>query len=170
LTSEITSNINDVPVDKLIAARERARLAPASADRDPRLVARWVGGGRSRVEFGEEVTHIGGEADLNPMQMLLATLAACDVDLIALHASLLGLEIESLSVEAAGHFNVRSYFGIEDAPSCGYEAIEYTVRLSVPGATPEQIAYLQERCKRSSPVGDSLERVVPLKMIFEANP
>jgi hypothetical protein len=41
------------------------------------------------------------------MNMLLRSMAACDVDLIANRASLLGVEIESLSVEARGHFNVQ---------------------------------------------------------------
>ena len=86
---------------------------PAKADRNPALVAHWVGGSRSRVEFKDKVVHIGGDDELNPMQMFLATLAACDVDLVAMHASFLGLKIESLSVEATGHFNVQSYLGLD---------------------------------------------------------
>lgn len=81
----------------------------------------------------------------------------------------LGLKIESLSVEASGHFNVQSYLDLEDAPGSGYDAVAYTVHLSVPGATPEQIAYLRERCEHSSPVGDSLARAIPLKLEFKAN-
>jgi len=77
--------------------------------------------------------------------------------------------IESLSVEAKGHFNVQSYLGLEGAPGSGYDAISYTVRLSVPGATPEQIAHLRERCELSSPVGDSLARAIPLQLEFEAS-
>jgi hypothetical protein len=90
------------------------------------------------------------------------------VDLIAMHASFLGLKIERLSVEATGHFNVQSYLGLEDAPGSGYDSISYTVHLSVPGATPEQITYLRQRCERSSPVGDSLNRAIPLKLEIRA--
>jgi hypothetical protein len=43
------------------------------------------------------------------------------------------------------------------------------VRISAPGATPEQIASLRERCERSSPVGDSMSRAIPLKLEFAAN-
>ena len=161
--------INGVNVTELVEFKAIVRQDSTKADRNPVLAAHWVGGARSRVEFKDKIVHIGGDDELNSMQMLLAALAACDVDLVAMHASFLGLKIESLSVEASGHFNVQSYLGLEGAPGSGYDAISYTVHLSVPGATPEQMAHLRERCERSSPVGDSLARAIPLKLEFVAN-
>ena len=161
--------LNGVNVTEMQRFKDMVVQDVTKADRNPALVAHWVGGSRSRVEFKDKVVHMGGDDDLNPMQMFLATLAACDVDLVAMHASFLGLKIESLLVEASGHFNVRSYLGLDGAPLSGYDAIAYTVRLSAPGITTEQVAHLRERCERSSPVGDSLRRVVPLKLEFEAN-
>jgi uncharacterized OsmC-like protein len=166
--SQITE-INGVNVTKMLQFKDLVMKDPTKADHNPSLVAHWVGGSRSRVELKDKVVHIGGHGEFNPMQMLLATLAACDVDLMAIHASFLGLKIESLSVEATGHFSVRSYLGLEDAPASAYDAISYVVRLSVPDATPEQIGYLRERCERSSPVRDSLARAIPLKLEFKAN-
>jgi len=163
------SAANSVNVAQMLELKDLVAQDPTKAERTPALVARWAGGSRSRIEFKDKVVHIGGDGELNPMQMLLATLAACDVDVVAMHASLLGLTIESLSVEATGHFNVQSYLGFDGAPGSGYDAIAYTVRLSVPGATAEQIAHLRERCERSSPVGDSLTRAISLKLEFEAN-
>ena len=163
------TEINGVNVTEKLEFKNLCRQDPAKADRDPVVVAHWVGGSRSRVEFKDRVVHIGGDDELNSMQMLLATLAACDADVVAMHASLLGLKIESLSVEATGHFNVQSYLGLEGTPGSGYDAISYTVRFSVPGASPEQIAHLRERCERSSPVGDSLARQIPLRLEFESN-
>lgn len=166
--SDIPS-INGVEVGGLLEFKNMCAQQPENADRNPALVAHWVGGSRSRVEFKGMTAHLGGDDEFNPMQMFLATLAACDVDLVAMHASFLGLKIESLSVEATGHFNVQSYLGLEGAPGAGYDNISYAVHLSVPGATPEQIAYLRERCERSSPVGDSMSRAIPLKLEFAAN-
>jgi len=163
------TGINDVNVTELLEFKDRVAQDSTKADRNPTLIAHWVGGSRSRVEFKDKVVHIGGDDELNPMQMFLATLAACDVDLVAMHASFLGLKLESLTVEATGHFNVQSYLGLHNAPGSGYDAIAYTVRLSAPGVTPEQIALLRERCERSSPVGDSLTRAIPLKLEFEAD-
>ncbi len=164
------SEINGVNVPELLEFKNICAQHPDKADRNPALIAHWEGGSRSRVEFKGMTMHLGGDDEFNPMQMFLATLAACDVDLIAMHASFLGLKIESLSVEATGHFNVRSYLGLDGAPGSGYDGISYTVRISVPGATPEQIALLRERCERSSPVGDSMSRAIPLTLEFLARP
>ena len=163
------TEINGVNVTKKLEFKALVMKDPSKADHNTTLVAHWVGGSRSRVELKDKVVHLGGPGEFDPMQMLLATLAACDVDLMAIHASFLGLKIESLSVEAAGHFNVQSYLGLEGAPASAYDAISYIVRVSVPSATPQQIAYLRERCERSSPVRDSLSRAIPLKMEFKAN-
>jgi uncharacterized OsmC-like protein len=162
--------INGVNTTELLEFRNTCRQDPSKAERNPVLVAYWDGGSRSRVELnGKHAVHLGGHGELNPMQMFLGTLAACDVDLIAMHASFLGLKIESLSIEVTGHFNVQSFLGLEVAKGPGYDGISCKVNLSAPGATAEQIAYLRERCERSSPVGDSLERAIPLKLEFAVN-
>jgi uncharacterized OsmC-like protein len=136
------------------------------ADRWPTVIAEWDGKSASRIQFEDKVAHIGGRGELNPMQFLLAALAACDVDLVAMHATMIGLEVNSLRVEASGHFNVQSYIGLEDKPGAGYDQISYKVVLDAPEATPEQIAYLTERCERSSPVGDTLARKVAMTLEF----
>ena len=96
------TGINGVNLTELLEFKDRVAQDSTKADRNPMLIAHWVGGSRSRVEFKDKVVHIGGDDELNPMQMFLATLAACDVDLVAMHASFLGLKLESLTVEATG--------------------------------------------------------------------
>lgn len=160
--------INGMDGEELLGFREAVAGDATRADRRPTVVARWDGGSRSRITFGDTTTFIGGDGELNPMQFVLAALAACDVDLIALHATMIGLEIRNLQVEASGHFNVQSYLGLEGAPGSGYDRITYTVTLDAPDATPEQIAYLRERCERSSPVSDTLTQAVELSLEFVA--
>jgi hypothetical protein len=82
-----------------------------------------------------------------------------DVDVQAMERfALIGVPIEQLSVEVGGHFSVCAYLGLDDVPGSGYERISCRVRLRAPGATPQLLAHLRERCRRSSPVGDSLAR------------
>ncbi len=132
-------------------------------------MAHWVGGARSRVECDGEVLYLGGGEELNAMRALLAALAACDVDVIATHATLIALEVETLSVEVSGRFNVRAYLGLPDAPGSGYDGIAYTIHACLPGATPGQLAELRRRVETGSPVGDSLARAVPLELTFDVH-
>lgn len=158
--------VNGYDVGQLRARRDRFAGDASLTDRNPELVARWVGANRARVEFNGVVTHIGGDGELNAMQSVLAALAACDVEVITFHAALLGIQIEDLSIKASGHFNARALWGFEDAPGAGYDHISCTVQLRAPGATAEQLAQLRERCERSSPVGDTLRRPVHLMLEF----
>jgi len=159
--------INGVDLDELEGFRRRAREDPSCADRNPVAVAEWKGSDRSLVRIRDKTIEVNTPGALSPMQLLLASLTACDVDVAAQHAALLGVELEALSVEAKGHFNVRSYIGLDGAPGSGYDAIDYTVRLRARGATPEQIARLREALEKSSPVGDSLTRSIPLRLELE---
>ncbi|MCK6581179.1 MAG: OsmC family protein [Anaerolineae bacterium] len=157
-----------IDIESLLQFKNKVLEDPSLADRKPTVVAHWVGADESRVEHEGIVTHLGGENNLNPMKMLLGALAACDVDLIAMHCSFLGVKIESLSVEVTGDFNVQSYLGIPDRPGSGYKQITYVVHLNAPDATSDQIKYLKRLCEHSSPVGDSLAHAVSMKLEFVA--
>jgi uncharacterized OsmC-like protein len=159
--------INGVDVAGTVAFREAVRADSSRADRHPTVVARWLGGSRSEVRCEDDVAYIGGDGELNPMRMLLGCLAACDVDLVAMHASLLGIVIEDLVVEAEGQFNVRRYLGLEGDVGPGYQEVRYVVRINAPTASDEQLAQLRTACERGSPVGDTLERAIPLTLEFE---
>ena len=161
--------VNGFDVTRLEKRQESLREDPPSGASMFHVAAHWVGHARSRVEdkAGEGVIHLGGKGELSPMDAVLAALAACDVHTIAMHAALLGLPIESLTIEARGRADMRAFLGLEDVRGSGYEEVAYTVRLQAPGATPEQIAKLKEVCEKASPVGDCLLQAIPLKLEFE---
>src|SRR3989344_3564945 len=161
--------INGVDVDKIKQLQDQVKKDPAAADREPKMEAHWLGGSATRIEFGDVSFYIGGDGNLNAMQTLLASLAACDIDLVAMNAALISLPIDELWMEVSGHFNTQAYYGVENAPGPGYDRIAYTVHLKAPKATPEQIKYLKERCERSSPIGDSLSKSIPLKLQIKSD-
>ena len=82
--------INGVDVDKIKQTQDQVKKDPALADREPKMEAHWLGGSATRIEFGDVSSYIGGDGNLNAMQTLLAALAACDIDLVAMHAALTG--------------------------------------------------------------------------------
>lgn len=165
-------DVNAVNLAKLEAYKAQVLDDPTAADRDPTVVARWEGGTRSRVEQeGKTIAYMNGdgEDDLNAMVMLLGSLASCDIEVIAIKAALLGIQIEDLTVEASGHFNVSRLVGVDDAPSPGYDDIEYVITIRAPDATSEQLATLEEQCETASPVGETLSSAVPLRLEFHAD-
>lgn len=162
--------INGMDVEELRAYVTTVAADPRRADRDPVATATWVGADRSEVRWagGEKPIFVGGKGEPSAMKLILGALVACDVDLIANRAGLLGIAVEALSVTATGHFNVGRYLGL-DGPDPGYGRITYSVRVKAPDATDEQLEALRHACERDSPVADTLRRSVELSFAFEAN-
>ncbi len=161
--------VNGIDVEDLQGYVDRIRHDRSVADRDPTVVAHWEGTTRARVETdGRKSLYLGGDDEFSAMQAALGALAACDVEVIATHATLVGLEIRELRIEAKGHFNIASLLGVESPSDAAYEAISYKVVIDAPGASGEQIERLRHACERFSPVGDSLRKAIPLSLEFEA--
>src|SRR5437870_2836440 len=127
-----SAEINGINVSKMLEFKRVCGEDPAKAHHSPTLIGHWVGGSRSRVEFKNKVLQVGGPGNFDAMQLLLASLVACDIDLVAVHAAFLGLTIESLSVQVTGHFNLQAYLGLQAASGSGYDTVSYTVRASIP--------------------------------------
>lgn len=164
------SDVNGMSVDQLRDLVAQLHAEPASGARNPEVVARWLGGRRSRVTTARGVTHIGGDGEPSPMQMLLGALAACVADVIATHASMAGVEIDALEVEASGHFDVLAYLGVDMNHGSGFQSVACTVRIDAPSASPEALQQLEDRARVSSPVGDSIARAVTLELRFRQAP
>lgn len=160
--------INGVDVEKVKQTQAEAKSDASTAERQPKLTAHWLGASETRVDFGDISIKIGGEGEMRAMQVLLASLAACDVDVVAMNASLMGLAIDKLWIEVTGHFNTQSFYGIENAAGPGYDSISYLVHIKAPKITPEQMEELKEKCEKTSPVGDTLTKSVPLTFDIKA--
>ena len=160
--------INSVNVKELKEYIDSCKVNPSLAERKPKLTAHWIGDEHCRIEVGDKSFEMGGydKGQVSPMTMFLASLAACDAGVIANHAALMGLKIENLSVEASGHFNILAYIGLESKGGAGYDSVKLTFKLNAPEASDEQIAQLKEILERSSPVGDSFTRKIPIELEF----
>ncbi len=170
VTTARGGSVNGVDVGELREYIAAVESDTTTADRNPVVVAQWVGGTRAEVtsSLGGQPVYMGGDDDPSAMGMLLRTLAACDIEVVANKAALLGVEIEDLSVEARGYFNVRRYLGLTSDEGPGYQRVSYTIRLRAKNATTEQIEAIRQAVAEGSPVGDTLERSVPVSMEFEA--
>lgn len=158
--------INAIDVDQLRQMQERLKGDRSAGDKQPAVVAQWVRGGSTEITMGDRKMIIGGPGNLNAVGALLGSLGACDIDVILMHAALQGLVIEDIRMEISGKFNTAGFYGAAPEGS-GYEEIESQIFIKAPGATQSQIDYLKEQCELHSPVGDSLSRVVPLKLSMQ---
>jgi len=158
--------INAVDVEELKKMQERLTSDRSVGNKEPRVVAKWIGGGSTEVVMGDRKMTVGGPGNLNAVGALLGSLGACDIDVVLMHAALQGLVVEEVRIEVSGAFNTAGFYGAADEGS-GYEQIESKVFIRAPGATAEQVAYLKEQCEHHSPVGDSLARAVPMKLSIQ---
>jgi len=155
--------INGIDVKQLQEMQAKLTNDRAAGNKQPQVVARWIGGGSTEVVMGDRKMIIGGPGNLNAVGALLGTLGACDIDVILMHAALQGLVVEDVRIEVSGTFNTAGFYGAADEGS-GYQQIESKVFIKAPKATQKQIADLKEQCEHHSPVGDSLTRTVPLTL------
>lgn len=163
-----TRQLNRIDVTELQEYIDSVKADASRADRNPVVVAKWVGGTRAEVvsALGGSPVYMGGDDDPSAMGMLLRALAACDIEVVVTRATLLGIEIEDLTIEAKGYFNVARYLGLEAPLGAGYQGVSYIVRLKTKGARAEQIEELRGALK-ASPVGDTFERQVPVTFELE---
>lgn len=159
--------INKIDADALQQEVQDLKDHPEQCRIDRTMTAEWVGGTRSRVAFRGKELYVGGDTDFSAMSATLASFLACEVDVIATHATLRGIELESLSIEGHTKFDIGRYMGAAKEPSSGFRSIGYTVRIKAKNATPEQVRELVNLCETHSPVGDSLARSVPLELRVE---
>ncbi|MDG6909151.1 MAG: OsmC family protein [Nitrososphaerota archaeon] len=162
---DLQQNLNAVNVKELTDYVADKKANPERCNVRRTLKAEWVGGTRARVysDSGKEI-FVGGEGDFGAMSITLASLLACELDVIATHATLRGIELEKLSVEGEGGFNQARYLGIASEPRPGYTQVSYTVRIKAKNATKAQLEDLVKLCETASPVGDTLSRSVELKL------
>jgi len=171
VTTQTGQRLNGMDVDELREYIDSVTADGAQADRDPTVTARWVGGTRAEVVStqGGAPVYMGGDDDPSAMGILLRALAACDIEVVATRATLLGIEIEDLTIEAKGYFNIARYLGVEAPSGAGYQRASYTVHLKTKrGASPEQIAGLSAALE-ASPVGDTFQRNVPVSFEFDVS-
>jgi uncharacterized OsmC-like protein len=161
--------INGVNVDELRSYIDSVEADATQADRHPVVVGRWVGGTRAEVtsSLGGPPVYMGGDDDPSAMGMLLRTLTACDIEVIVNRTALIGVQIEDLTIEARGYFNVKRYLGLETESDPGYQWIDYTIRLqTTPTLTADQAEMIRLACAHS-PVSVTLERHVPVTLTLE---
>ena len=167
---ETGARVNGMDVDELRESIASVEADRKNGDREAAITSRWIGGLRSAAtsRFGGPTVFMGGEEDPGAMGMLLRSLAACDIEVVVTKATLLGIQIEELTIEATGDFNVARYLGVGADEDSGYRKVSYVVHLRTADATQEQIEEIRQALE-ASPVADTFTRGVPLDLVLDVS-
>jgi uncharacterized OsmC-like protein len=118
--------------------------------------------GRHTFKVDEPEVLGGGDVAANPVQLILASLGACQAITYQVWAAKLGIAIDGVEVRTEGDVDLRGFFGLDDGIRPGFTRIRLFVTLHGPEAAArydELIAAVNAHC----PVLDIVENPVPVQ-------
>lgn len=117
----------------------------------------------------DEPLESGGEdTGMNPVEMLLCSLGACQLVAASVFARQMKIELDDISIEVEGDMDSAGMMGYTGFRP-GYEAIRFVFHVKT-DAPPARVQALIDLVEQRCPVGDSLKNGVPMekaKIIME---
>jgi uncharacterized OsmC-like protein len=110
---------------------------------------------------------LGEDSGPSPVELVLAALGACQEVVYGVHARLLGIPLESVTVAVEAEIDLRGFFGAAEVP-VGFRRVTYTADIRS-SASPEQIARLVEVADAHCPVSAILREPVPVESGYVLN-
>ena len=164
------SVVNGLDVSAFREALEAVRGTPGASKGPKAARVRWLEGlklrayARDHVFEIDEPTHLTGEDTApNAMEYVLGALGACYLTGFVLNASLRGIDLYNAEVVLnSTQENVFNFLGLSDDPHPGFDDVVAKLYVQA-DADDEVLREIWERTVKTSPVGNSLERVVPVR-------
>ena len=104
----------------------------------------------------------GTDVAANPVQLILASLGACQAITYQFWAAKLDIALEGIEARVEGDLDLRGFFGIDDSVRPGFTRIRLFVTLRGPEA-PERYAVLIGAVNAHCPVLDIVANPVPVE-------
>ena len=114
--------------------------------------------------FKVDEPEVLGGTDLaaNPVQLILASLGACQAITYQVWAAKLGVALEGIEARVEGDLDLRGFFGLDEGIRPGFTAIRLVVTLRGP-EPPERYEELVAAVNRHCPVLDIVANPVPIE-------
>jgi len=109
----------------------------------------------------------GGATAPSPGWMMRATLANCEAIMISLRAAQLGMELNTLEVRVDSVSDDRGMLGMDDSKPAGPMNIKVSIRIGANGVSEEKLHEIIAWAEKHSPVGEPLNRVMPVVFAVE---
>ena len=109
----------------------------------------------------------GGATAPSPGWTMRATLANCEAIMIALRAAQLGIHLNTLEVRVDSVSDDRGMLGMDDSKPAGPMNMKVNIRIGADGVSEEKLHEIIEWAEKHSPVGEPLNRVMPVEYTVE---
>lgn len=110
----------------------------------------------------DEPRELGGtDTGPNPVEVVLAALGSCQAIVYRAYASVLGIRLDSVEVEAKGYLDLRGLLAVSEVPP-GFDQVTFSTRIvspEPPGRIQELVTIVESHC----PVLDTLRRGIPVR-------
>lgn len=108
----------------------------------------------------DEPPELGGQdKGLNPVELLLVSLGACQEIMYAAMAAMMGIKLDEVKVNLKGALDLKGLFGMDPSIPPGYQKISFETTLKSP-ASEEELRMLVEAVESHCPVLDTLVRPI----------
>jgi len=162
------ATINGVDTASITALSNNIQAEPAQGDTLWKAEIIWQNGFRNQirirdlpVSYADEPKTLGGtDTAPNPVEQLLGALGSCLAIGYTANASVRGIQIEDLRIELEGHIDLPVFLGLREGHA-GYSGVAIKVYLKA-DAPQETLEELHQQVLKTSPVGQTFEKAIPL--------
>lgn len=115
-----------------------------------------------RVSIDEPKEEGGTDTGMNPVELMLGSLGACQTIAGSMIANQMGIKLDEFWVEIEGDLNTDGFLGLDPNVRKGYQAIRFNFHIKA-DITEEKAAKFIEVVENTCPVGDSINNGVPFE-------
>lgn len=116
---------------------------------------------RFKITMDETKSLGGSDKGPNPMELVLAAYGACQEITYRLHADLMEIPLDGVTVEVTGDVDLCGFYSVDDAARPGYSNIETEVIIDSP-ASDEDLERLTAAVHKHCPVMDIIRNATPV--------
>ena len=120
---------------------------------------RCEGGSRGFDVAVDEPSELGGtNTAMNPVELLLSSLAGCMCICAAAFAEKCGVELHAVSVETEGDLDPAGFLGMDPSARKGFQQVRFKISIDS-DSDEERVEELKSLIKERCPVSDTLAGV-----------
>ena len=116
---------------------------------------------RFKITMDEKESLGGTDKGPNPMELVLSAYGACQEITYRLHADLMEIPLDGITVEVTGEVDLCGFFSIDDEARPGYTGITTEIVIDSP-ASDEDIERLTQAVHKHCPVLDIIKNAPPI--------